>query len=296
MNSLNLSLFSVQPFLLLTVLAVLPSASGGTLWTNALPSNGNTGYDAAPLYGSLCDINLGSCPGGSVKPFILGDQFTLSGSSNTINSVTIYEVGNVVTTATGTPGDTPNTEFSTLSLYIGPDGSATGLGPAVDTLGGASLFNASTQVCYGGACGSGGVNFQSIYNSSVYYAIYAITFSGLNLTEPGGLYDFAIGATPIGDGNTFALLTSDPNNSGTSTENSATLCPNCGFLYYFYDGTGGAPLATYQYGPGSISGYNNGADVNVLISGSSVPEPSSFGLIGLGLGGVLLGLRQRVRR
>jgi hypothetical protein len=292
MNSLNLSLFSAQPFLLLTVLAVLPSASGGTLWTNALPSNGNTGYDAAPLYGSLSDSNL---PGAPVKPFILGDQFTLSGSSNTINSVTIYEVGNVVTTATGTPGDTPDTEFSTLSLYIGPDGSATGLGSAVDTIGGAPLFSASTQVCYGGACGSGGVNFQSIYTSSVYYAIYAVTFSGLNITLPSGLYDFAIGATPIG-GNTFALLTSDPNNSGTSEEDSATLCPNCGFLYYFYDGTGGAPLATYQYLPGSISGYNNGADVNVLISGSSVPEPSTFGLIGLGLGGVLLGLRQRVRR
>jgi hypothetical protein len=281
--------------LLLTVLAVLPPASAETLWTNALPTNGNTGFDAAPVYGSECDTNISTCPGGTTEPYILGDQFTLS-DSDTVTSVTIYEVGNQVTTATGIPGDTPNTEFSSLSLYIGPDGSS--LGSAVGALSGSALGAASSQVCYSGTCGSGGVNFQSINagESSDYFAIYAVTFSGLNVSLGPGEYDFAIGATPIG-GNTLALLTSDPANSGTSEEDSASLIPNNGFLFFFYDGTGGSPLATYQYAPGSITSYTNGADVNVIIEGSpSVPEPSTFGPIGIGLAGVWAGLRRRARR
>jgi hypothetical protein len=286
-----------RKYLLLAVCAG-SSAYASSLWTNALPSNGNTGYDAAPVYGSLCDENKGACPGAPNEPYILGDQFTLSGSSNTINSVTIYEVAGVPTTATGIPGDGPGTEFSNLSLYIAPDSDPSGMGAAVDTLSGASALGAaSSQVCYSGACGGGGVNFESIYTPGEYFAIYSVTFSGLNLAMGAGLYDFAIGATPIG-GNSFALLTSDPNHSGTSVEDSASLSPN-GFLFYFYDGSGGSPLATYQYvtSPPSIIGYDNGADVNVLITGSSsAPEPSSFGLLGIGLAGIWAGLRRRNHR
>jgi hypothetical protein len=282
---------------ILTVLALSPAAHAAILWKDGFPgAAGNTGHDAAPVYGSLCDENLGSCPGAPSEPYILGDQFALTNSSNTITSITIFEVGNVVTTASGIPGDTPNTEFSNISLFVGPDGSATGLGPAVASLGGTALLAASVQECYtaSGACGSGG-NFQSINSPSNYYAMYAITFSGLNLTFGPGLYDFAIGATPIGS-NTFALLTSDPEQN-PSAENSSTLCgtSGCGYIYYFADGSGGSPKETYQYTPGDISGYSNGADANVIIAGTSTPEPSSFGLLGIGLAGIWAGLRRRAR-
>jgi hypothetical protein len=60
----NISWNSARNLLLLTVLAVLPPASAETLWTNALPTNGNTGFDAAPVYGSECDTNISTCPGG----------------------------------------------------------------------------------------------------------------------------------------------------------------------------------------------------------------------------------------
>jgi hypothetical protein len=56
-------------------------------------------------------------------------------------------------------------------------------------------------------------------------------------------------------------------------------------------------VATYQYAPGSITSYTNGADVNVIIEGSpSVPEPSTFALLGIGLAGASAGLRRRARR
>jgi hypothetical protein len=192
----------------------------------------------------------------------------------------------------GTPGDTPDTEFSNLALYIGPDNSATGLGTAVDTLGGASLLAATTQVCYNGACGSGGTNYQSV-DSGNYYAIYAVTFSDLNISLAAGTYDFAVGDTPIGN-NTFALLMSDPANTSGGSESSAGLSPN-GFLYFFADGTGSSPLETYQYdsSSGLITNYNNNADVNVNIT--AVPEPTTFGMIGLGLAAFAF-MRRRTRQ
>jgi hypothetical protein len=281
---------------LLAAIAVLPSASASVLWENALPTNGNTGFDAAPLYGTICDANVSTCPGGTNKAYILGDQFTLSGSSNTITSVTVYEVGNVATTEFGTPGDSPITEFNGLDLYVAPDGATSGMGAPVDILTGAALGASATQVCYSGACGAGGMNFESLTNPSNYYAIYAVTFSGLDLVLGPGLYDFAVGANPKA-GETFALLTSDPNHSGTSEEDSSTLCgtTGCGYIYYLPDGTGHTPLETYQYAPGSIGGYSNGADANVIINGTSTPEPATFGMLGLGLAGVWAGLRRRAR-
>jgi hypothetical protein len=199
----------------------------------------------------------------------------------------------VATTEFGLPGDSADSEFSSLSLYIAADNAAAGMGAPIDTLSGTY---SSTQVCYGGPCnGTTGMNFESLNSPGTYYAMYAVTFSGLNLALTAGLYDFAVGDTPIGN-NTFALLISDPSNSGSSTEDSASLNPN-GYLYFFADGTAGSPLATYQYitNNGDINNYNNGADVNVIISGTSTPEPSSLGLLGLGFGAMLLGLRQRVR-
>jgi hypothetical protein len=274
----SLTLFAA----LTALLATIPSASAGIIFQNALPTTNLNGYpvtggrsNVAPVYGSLQDFNL---DGGPVAPFILGDQFQLL-TPSIINSVTVYEVGNV---PVGGGTDATATQFSDVSLFIGPDNSALGLGPAVATLSGSALASAASLVQY-----TGGLDYQSI-NSSTFYRIHAITFSGLNIALDAGLYDFAIGATPIGN-NSFSLLMSDP--SQGSREDSLGITPH-GFLYFFNDAPDGSPLATYQYASGSnlVSGWpNEGAlDVNVSIQGSSVPEPATFGFVALALGGVLL--------
>ncbi len=263
----------VRGLTLLAALAVLPSVYGDTLWTDALPTNGNSGYDAAVLQGSF---------GPPVGPYILGDQFSLAGESD-ITSVTVYEVGNAtVREFPDNATDYPTMEFSDISLYLGADG--TDLTDVSDSY-------SYTQVQYGSQ------NYESINSSGTYYPIFAITFSGLNVDLAAGLNDFAISATPIG-GNTFALLMSDPAHSGIgNTEDSTGLSPNNDFVYYTFDGT--SWIATYQYAPGSVSNYTaSGAlDANSIILGSPVttPEPSTLGLFGMGLAGVWVGLRRRAR-
>jgi len=261
----------VRGLTLLAALVVLPSVYADTLWTDALPTNGNSGFDAAVLEGSF------------PPPYILGDQFSLAGESD-ITSVTVYEVGNTpVRKLQDVATDTPGTEFSDISLYLGADG--TDLALAADNT------YTYAEVQYGGQ------NYESINSPGTYYPIFAITFSGLNVNLAAGLNDFAISATPIGS-NTFALLMSDPARSGVgNTEDSTSLSPNNSFLYYTFDGT--SWIATYQYGPGSISGYSaSGAlDANSIILGSpaTIPEPSTLGLLGMGLAGVWAGLRRRAR-
>jgi hypothetical protein len=277
------------------IVGASPASAVGILWENLLPTaNLNNTVtlvnrsNAAPVYGSLADVNKG----GSVQPFILGDQFQLFNISSTITSFTIYEVGNVGGGPNATPGDTPDTEFSNVSLYIGPD--STGVQPLVASLSGAALLAASAQVCYAGAT----CNFQSLNSGTVYFPIYAITFSGLSLTLAPGLYDFSIGATPIG-GNTFALHMSDPLNSGVR-EDSSTLGGSEDFLYSFFDGPGNVPLTTYQYagpGPNGVVGWTNPdpLDVNAVIVGTSVPEPATLAVVAAALLG-LFGLKRRGSR
>jgi hypothetical protein len=133
------------------------------------------------------------------------------------------------------------------------------------------------------------VDYQSV-SSVAFYPIWAITFSGLNLNLGAGTYLYAVGATPIG-GNTFALLNSDSNpaiNGGVESDESG------GYGLFQSDGPPGNPPTN----TGSFAtppGYNNTdpVDPNILVSGTAIPEPGTFALLGLGLAGVLAARRRR---
>ncbi|MGA2114951.1 MAG: PEP-CTERM sorting domain-containing protein [Bryobacteraceae bacterium] len=275
--------FAVAASLLALALVCTVSARAGVLYSNPLPNTHiNTGAgqsDIAPVYSSEPDPNILGSPS---EPFILGDQFSLSGGTNSITSFTIYEVGNVATSEYGSATDNPTQEFSALDLYVGADQ--------------ADLSLASTSYTYSQVQFSDGENYQSINSPYDYYPIFAITFSVSGLTLPAGVYDFAVGDQPIGD-NTFALLMGATN--GYSGGDGTQTLGN-GFYYYLPDGSAsGPPKATYKYGPGNgdISGYRNRNEVDALaiVNGTVAPEPSTFAFLALGLGGLVTELRRRVR-
>jgi hypothetical protein len=253
---------------LLVMLVALPSVYAGTIWTDALPSNGNSGNDAAVPQGSFI-----SPP----TPYILGDQFNLS-TATTITSVTVYAVDSsqaVSSTGTGATND-----LGSISLYLGAD--STALTEA------ASDYTSATQVQFGN-----GQNYDSLDSPGTYYPIFAVTFSGLSVPLGAGLNDFAVD----GAGGTLYVLMSDPANSGTSEEDASTIGGGSAFGYFINPGSGWT--LTYQYGPGAVSNYGGSGtlDADVIIAGTgAVPEPSTIGLLGIGLAGIWAASRRRARR
>ena len=194
-------------------------------------------------------------------PYILGDDFSLP-TSSVIHNLSVWVIGNALNSAPVAP----TTEFTSITLYGGNDQTA---------LTALSSAYTATRVQY-----TGGLDFQSTTNG-FFYPIYQITFSGLTWNVFGNtLYNFAIGAVPVGN-NTLALHASNAALSGgtqTGADNS--------FLFFLNN----PPIATFASDASSVFNFPKGADANVLIAGAVVitPEPSTLGLLALGASSILL--------
>ena len=253
---------------LVAMLSVCSLANASILFERDLPVSGlnlsgASRSNIAPIQGSI-----------SGTPFVLGDNFTLAGTGfYRVDSITVWIVGNCpVTTCTPTNA-TPNSEFSSISLFGGLDSSG-----HVNLL---SSSYSSTHVQY-----TGGVDYLSGTGSGLSYPLFQITFSSLNLILPGSqLFDFAVQGTPNST-NTFALHASTASISGgvqQGADNSIIM----------YEGNPLTP--TFAAGAGNLANFANGADVNVLVDGVSIaiPETGVIGMCSLGLG--ILALAYRLR-
>jgi hypothetical protein len=183
--------------------------------------------------------------------FLVGDDADLSLTPNSsgewlIDSVTVWDVAN----GTTDPAANPMNEFASLTLMFGND--------ALGTLSPVSSTYTATYAPQSGFT----------------HAVYAVTFSGLNLVVPSTAdVGFAVNAVAADmTSNTFAILTAagGPDADGF-------------YLNYFVDGSN----ADFD------GGTAVDADVSVLITGSEVPEPATFGLMGLGLLGAMFVGRRR---
>jgi len=247
----------ILKFTLAALLSVCPPLSAGILFVRDLPTSGlnlsgASRSNIAPIQGTI----LGT-------PFVLGDDFTLAGTGSfLLDSITVWIVGNCpVTTCTPTNA-TPSSEFSSISLFGGlQSGTLTLL----------SSGYSATHVQY-----SGGVDYLTPNGSGLSYPIFQITFSSLGVVIPGGqLYDFAVQGTPTG-GNVFALHASTAAISGGIQQGA----DNFVLLYE------GSPLVpTFAAGAGNFANFTNGADVNILVTGSAIsPEPGMLPFCSVGLG------------
>jgi hypothetical protein len=279
MATFNLIRTTFRMLPLLAVLGASRNALATTMYSAPLPIiNLNNAADGSRSNIAPVESNF------SGVPFILGDSFNLSsaGISGTYNvsTFTVWEVGNQVLSGPTDPGGTPPaSEFSDITLYGGPD--STGLvAPESSTY-------AATRTFY-----TGGLNYQDV-NTGQYFPIYELDFTNVNWTLTSGtVYDFAIGATPIG-GNSFALSAANVGNSGVIMNGADNT-----FLLFTPTGNPSTPwVATYNSDSSTVPGFPEGADINVQIDlVQAVPEPQTLTLFAVGLGGILVGLRRRRRK
>jgi hypothetical protein len=201
----------------------------------------------------------------STGAYILGDDFTL-GANGTIDSLSVWFVAHTGTT-------NPNQEASSIKLFAGADPGPLPLLSSTYSFTSAGIFANPTL--------------------KIDQPIFLLTFSGLNWSANGGtLYDFGIEGTIIGAASgqpfyPFNLTATNPLNATTPGPGDGA----DGFLLAF-DGTAGTgPYNLFFTNPGSSTDPLVG-DINVQISGSTIPEPSTFAMLGLGAG-VLLVFRRR---
>jgi hypothetical protein len=262
----------------LAVIASPPVASGSTIiFQRALPNiNLN---DAAGANRSNISWLSGQLSSGTY--FTTGDDFTFTGAGAMVSSITIYEVANnpVGSGSASLPGN----EFSSMTLYVGPQMGT--LNTADITYNAAQIASNSTQVFY-----NGGVNYQS---NTGFFPLYAVTF---NLSTPmffsAGTYGFAVDATATNAGYGLFLAGSNAALSGAIEQGADN--------NYIFDGApakGQIPSFAGFCDSGNVScgGWDKSSDLNVLVNGSLLPEPCSFGFVTLGLVGALVS-RRRLRR
>jgi hypothetical protein len=261
-------------------LAAAPLLSAGTVVNYPLPTTDLN--QAAGADRTNASLNQGVD--------IVGDDFVnTTGSSYVINNLTVYAIAN-------SPGDNIGDELSSVSLYTGAYSS--GVGDPVTltaTLDQAEL-TAAPEVDY-----TDSTEYQTLNSgtpgspNTTYDPIYALTFTGLNLSILAGQdYYFAVAGIPVSGSYTLSLSASAVSNSSTTID-SFDLFAQSGSQYLFEYGDDGADVTCYSLASSSctavpIPGSGNYLAVNFAVN---TPEPSTLSILGLGLGALMLKLRRR---
>jgi len=247
----------LQGFLRIAVstLTLVSLASAGPIFQRAMPTGPNVNAAGANR------SNIKWEPGAGT---FLGDDFILS-NDFIVTSLSVWMVANETSTTN------PNQEMKDLSLYIGPDQS-----PNPSSV---SFVSSSYSVSPGPF---------SYYNPAreIDQPIFKITFDNLNYAVTGNtLYNFGILGTPVSPTAGFILSLAGSNAALSVSQQDE---PDGYFLVF--DESNGDFLGGYNSLTDAL--WDKESDINVEISG--VPEPSTFALLLLGAGSLLV-LRRRQR-
>lgn len=243
------------------------------VFERALPAGPNVNAGAAG--NAAPDANRSNIKWAPSDPVtIFGDDFQLP-FDTVIDAITVWMVAENANTTD------PSQELSSIRLFGGND--------AVMELKSSSF--AFTQVTYG--------NAQSYWNPyrGIFQPIFEVTFNGLNWAVMSGeLYDFAVeGITVAGKDHLLSLHASndcefDPGfnacEGAPGFSESRQDGPDGAFLEFAPTGPDEYALLYAWYSHPDLDGlWDKSSDLNVRIA--TIPEPSTFALLGLGLGAVV---------
>src|ERR1017187_2134948 len=202
-----------------------------------------------------------------VSPDLLGgDAINASGLFWTVDSLTVWAG---VYPAVGSTGQTPSPdEYTSLALYGGDAGVATA------TLVGTATTASESQVGYSSSY-DGSTNYHS--SGGNYYGIWQVTFSGLSIS--------------IGPGVDYAFAVKDTSGTPHDVQLHATACPGGNPNNCIRSGIVDFVQAGSNYTVNGV--FTNLDDVNVILTGTETPEPTTWLLFGVGIG--VLGLVRRPR-
>ena len=187
----------------------------------------------------------------------MGDNFTLSEFSH-IDTIQVWVVD-----SSSTP------QANSYQLWLGPDAT-----PGLSST--AAVTDIATSTSVASVTYSGGSTYQG--SSGTYHNIYQVDFSGLNLNEGAGTYAFGVsGLSGTGAGTPYLSASNGPLSGSTQMGDD-------GIVYGFT--AAGAMATSSGYPWASISGWDKSSDINVQVYGTSVPEPASFAILGVGLVGL----------
>jgi len=213
-------------------------------------------------------------------PFFSGDDFTLgsvpAGAANwVIDDIRIWTAAGAI----GNTGYTLGSEYSSITLYGGPD--SVGVSPLIS--GNISGNTATNNITFTPVQYAGNLDYQG--SSGNMYQLWQVDFGNLNwLVSANTLTDFGVDAVTTNPADYWFNHASNAALSGSTQQGADN-------LLLWFDSTNLANYGTWDSGPGGNGGFSSSTDINVQVFGHAVPEPGTLLLLGLGLSG--LALRRR---
>ncbi|MBL8212436.1 MAG: PEP-CTERM sorting domain-containing protein [Bryobacterales bacterium] len=252
-------------FLLTLTAALSTAASAATIFSRPLPiANLNNAAGASRS-------NVAWVSGQVFGPdyYIAGDDFSVA-SATTLQTLTVWTVANN-TLATGISA--PSQEYSQIRLY---GGLASGPLSLLSTNYSATLTSYQDGSIYQGSSGT-------------FYPIYALTFTNLNWALAANTpYGFALDADATNVNYSFTLHSSNAGLSGNVQDGADN-----NWRYYIQNGAQFDFDSLCDTGnQNTCGGFDKSTDINVLLSDTAIPEPSTILLTGIGAL-ALLGFRRR---
>jgi hypothetical protein len=285
--------------IIIPVVTLASTASADLIYDRGLP----TANVNAPVVADRSNVAWGDNPANDVvfnTNWMFGDDFTLgpAGQAYTIDSLRVWIIGDAA-------HDSLDTIFSSLQLYGGIPGTSVSESPAcgniagsgtcwtadgIGLVGGGSTSGADPNVGVAPALYSNGESYQGI---SSFRDIFEVTFNNLNWNVVGGTtYTFFVAGTPgtVGNGGVSPTLAASNAALSGNLQQGAD-----GLMWEAGKNPSGANFTAMDQWNSQDGAWDKSSDINVLISGTQTPEPSTLILFAAGFAGVTLIRRRRLQ-